>query len=109
MDGLLTAQQVAALLKVELTTVYKWTSRGRIPHVKLSARAIRFSEAAIAQWLQSKTFDENGERPGERCSRKKRKFTGTLERREDIERIIRSAKEEVLSNNRSGQRRADLL
>ena len=96
MDRLLTAQKVAALLNLELATVYKWTSQGKIPHIKLSARAIRFSEAAITQWLQNKTFGGNGGKPQEGCGFKKRKFAGTSERPEDIERMIRSAKAEVL-------------
>lgn len=96
MDRLLTARKVAALLNLELATVYKWTSQGRIPHIKLSARAIRFSEAAIMQWLQNKTFDGKGGMPQDGCGFKKRRFTGMSERREDIEHMIRRAKVEVL-------------
>lgn len=89
MDKLLTAQKVAALLNLELTTVYKWTSQGKIPHVKLSARAIRFSEVAISEWLQSKTHDRTREDPCRNCGGRKRKLTGAASG--DIERIISRA------------------
>jgi excisionase family DNA binding protein len=98
MDRLLTAQEVSVLLKMELTTVYKWTSQGRIPHVKLSARAIRFSKAAIMEWLQSKTCDGAREEPTRNYRGRKRKRAATVALHDDLERIISSAKIEVLGN-----------
>ncbi|GEM_PF-6464193 len=61
-------------------------------------RVLRFSVAVVTEWLQNKTSGGNEEKPHKSCRCKKRKFTGTLDRREGVERIISSAKMEVLVN-----------
>lgn len=52
-DRLLTVQQVAELLQVKLSTIYKWTHEGSIPHLKLG-RLVRFREDDILEWLRDK-------------------------------------------------------
>lgn len=99
MGRLLTAQEVADWLNCELQTVRKWTSQGRIPCVKLSRRAVRFSEAAIKEWIQSKTAEGNG-KGGDKAPQNKnykircsRTFAG---RNDDIDRIVDRTRKEVL-------------
>lgn len=53
-DGLLTASEVAHLLKVPVSWVYDRTRRrgfDRMPHFKLG-KYLRFSEQEVLDWLQ---------------------------------------------------------
>jgi excisionase family DNA binding protein len=105
MDRLLTPEDVAEWLKVQLTTIYKYTSQKKIPFVKLSARAIRFSEPAIREWLQDRSFSVENPAATEvrndnrRTSRKK-----TRVRNEDVELIIEGVKREVLGKQLGKQK-----
>jgi excisionase family DNA binding protein len=47
---LLTLQQVAKLLRLHTSTIYRMVSRGEIPAVKVG-RVWRFSKDAIERWL----------------------------------------------------------
>ena len=62
MDSLLTAKEVAALLQVNLSTVYLWVQQGHLPHICLSEgrrrRCIRFRREAIERWIEER------EKPG---------------------------------------------
>jgi excisionase family DNA binding protein len=49
--GIMTAAEVAAWLRVGLSTVYAWTGRGRIPHLKLNG-VIRYQRSELSEWLQ---------------------------------------------------------
>jgi excisionase family DNA binding protein len=50
MDKLLTADEVAELLKVNTEWVWAQARAGRIPHVRLG-RYRRFRESAVEAWL----------------------------------------------------------
>ena len=50
-DVLLTAEEVAALLRVTPAWVYAQTRRRRIPHVRLG-RYVRYRRDALAEWMQ---------------------------------------------------------
>ncbi len=50
MDKLLTAEEVAELLKVNTEWVWAQARAGRIPHVRLG-RYRRFRESALDEWL----------------------------------------------------------
>ncbi len=47
---LLTPEQVAKKLGVRKSTIYQWSHRGYIPHIKMG-RFIRFKESTIDNWL----------------------------------------------------------
>jgi len=51
MESLLTAPQLAAVLKVKLKTVYTWAACGRLPSQRVG-RSLRFSPTAIRSWLE---------------------------------------------------------
>jgi excisionase family DNA binding protein len=51
MSRLLTAREVAGLLRVSTETVLRWARRGELPARRLPGGAIRFEEDAIAAWL----------------------------------------------------------
>jgi excisionase family DNA binding protein len=60
--ALLTAEEVAALLRVTPAWVYAETRRNRIPHVRLG-RYVRYRADALAEWmdkLESRALAEAG-------------------------------------------------
>jgi excisionase family DNA binding protein len=57
-DALLTAEEVAALLRVTPAWVYAETRHHRIPHVRLG-RYVRYRRDALAEWMR-----QLEERPG---------------------------------------------
>lgn len=50
----LTAREIATSLKVGRSTIYGWTTAGRIPHVKVNG-VIRFPRNQVWEWLQQHT------------------------------------------------------
>jgi excisionase family DNA binding protein len=50
MDPLLTAAEVAALLRVSKAWVYAETRKKRIPHVPLG-RYVRYRRSAVVEWI----------------------------------------------------------
>jgi len=53
MEKLLTPENVCEILGIEKSTLYSWTRRELIPHVKVNG-LLRFREAEIAKWLKMK-------------------------------------------------------
>ena len=58
-ESLLTAEQVAQMLNVQRSTVYEWARMEYIPHIHLGVGRkkplVRFSRAAVEQWLERKS------------------------------------------------------
>ena len=50
----MTAAEVAAWLRVALSTVYAWTASGRIPCLKLNG-VVRFQRKQLRAWMQQHT------------------------------------------------------
>ena len=50
--GLLDAEQVGKLLRLEIGTVYKMAREGHLPRIVISRRAVRFDRQAIQQFLK---------------------------------------------------------
>jgi excisionase family DNA binding protein len=53
MSELLTVGELAARLRVRPCTIQRWTRRGRLPAVRLSAKIIRYDLAAVLAALES--------------------------------------------------------
>ncbi len=56
-EQLLTPQDVSKLLQIKLSTIYKWTSSGYIPCVKLGGKirgSVRFERFKIMRWLRKR-------------------------------------------------------
>lgn len=51
---LLTIQQLSEKIGFEVGSIYQMTSRKTIPHIKIGAKSLRFSEEAIDEWLAKK-------------------------------------------------------
>jgi excisionase family DNA binding protein len=50
-EPLLTADEVAALLRVPRTTVYRLARQGSLPVVRVSSRGIRFLRHDVDRWI----------------------------------------------------------
>lgn len=50
-SDILTYAQTAQFLGVPIGTLYAWVHQRRIPHFRLSPRAVRFSRSALTGWL----------------------------------------------------------
>jgi predicted DNA-binding transcriptional regulator AlpA len=50
-DGLLTAAEAAAFLKVPVATLYSWRQRGIGPRAIRVGKYLRYRRAAILDWL----------------------------------------------------------
>jgi excisionase family DNA binding protein len=56
-EQLLTPQDVSKLLQIKLSTIYKWTSSGYIPCVKLGGKvrgSVRFVRLEIMRWVRKR-------------------------------------------------------
>ena len=53
MDKLLTAKQLAEVLQIKPSTIYKWVHYGYVPHIKLGT-SIRFKEKKVEEWLKKR-------------------------------------------------------
>jgi excisionase family DNA binding protein len=58
MDGrLLTARDVGDRLGLSIETVLRWARQGKLPAVYLSSRAVRFREADIDAFIESRSLE----------------------------------------------------
>ena len=53
-DHLLTVEQLSEFLQVSVSTIYKWTHFGYVPHFQLTGGCIRFDKKQILRWLKKK-------------------------------------------------------
>jgi excisionase family DNA binding protein len=51
-DRLLKAAEVAELLRVKESTIYKWVHYGYIPHIKLGS-SLRFNRDSVLKWARN--------------------------------------------------------
>jgi excisionase family DNA binding protein len=58
MEKLLTPEDICEMFGIRPSTLYAWTSRGRIPYLKVNG-ILRFREEEIEQWLKSKEIRDN--------------------------------------------------
>ena len=59
-NTLLTAEQVADLMQLDLSTIKKWTAKRKIPHYKIGNKAVRYDPKRIARWLNGKEIRSTG-------------------------------------------------
>ena len=58
MDKFYTVPEVAELLKISQSKMYRLVQRGSIPHVKIG-RNVRISESDLKDWLQALRTDHS--------------------------------------------------
>lgn len=96
MDKLLSVDEVAEMLGVTKATIYSWTYRNKIPHIKLSKRLLKFRERDIIDWIAEKAVSADHTTTSRKSNNGGRKKQSSCLRDDDIERLVRNAKEEVL-------------
>jgi excisionase family DNA binding protein len=64
MDHLLTAKEVAAMLRVSSQTLYKMLEQGEIPAVKIGSQW-RFDREKIRVWLEGRADEPTDSKPEE--------------------------------------------
>lgn len=57
MQKLMNVSEVAEYLGVEKSTIYSWTFKKFIPHLKISEKCIKFDVDQIQKWLSKKQFN----------------------------------------------------
>jgi excisionase family DNA binding protein len=57
MEDLLTYAQASRHLNLKLGTLYALVSQGRVPHVRLGRRLVRFSRTSLDAWLREHAVD----------------------------------------------------
>jgi excisionase family DNA binding protein len=55
---LMTPEDVAVLLSVDRRNVLRWVREGKLDYVKLSPKHLRFTEAQVQEFIQSKTISK---------------------------------------------------
>ncbi len=60
---LLTIQEAAQYAGVSPTTLYKWVSQRKIPHIKLG-RLVKFDPGKVEEWIKQQTVMPMPERKG---------------------------------------------
>ena len=51
MEKLMTAAEVGQMLRLEPHAVYRFAREGAIPSIRVGERKLRFSEAALRDWM----------------------------------------------------------
>lgn len=53
-ESLIGYDELARMLGIKKGTAYSWVSRHQIPHVRLSARLVRFDPEIVKEWLKER-------------------------------------------------------
>ena len=57
---LLNYEEAAEFLGVQRGTLYAWVSLRRVPHVRFSARCVRFDAAELRAWVEARRVSSTG-------------------------------------------------
>lgn len=97
MEKLLDIVELSEMLGVTKSTIYSWTSRNKIPHIKLSKRLLKFREGDILSWIAKRTVSVEATHQKQEVSKYRNKKSGINLNDESIERIVRNSREKILS------------
>jgi len=99
-DKLINIKEAALMLSLSASTLYQWVSAGKIPHVKLSARAVRFRLSQIDGIIDKNTVDVNDSPPSPQPPRQKRtkKIFKNCNNNKYLNDLLARAKTDVLNN-----------
>lgn len=50
---LLTTQELSDLLRVDVGTIRRWTREGKLPHLRIGPKTVRFSWPAVMQAMEA--------------------------------------------------------
>jgi excisionase family DNA binding protein len=96
MEKLLSVDELSEILGVTKATIYSWTSRNKIPHIKLSKRLLKFRKNDIEAWIARRAVSADTPFLVKEDKKRKRSKTSLNLHDDFIEKIIRNAKDEAL-------------
>lgn len=97
MEKLLGIEELSEMLGITKATIYSWTSKNKIPYVKLSKKLLKFREEEIIAWIAQRSINPETKN-STRKIKKSSSSRASLNLHDDfIERIIKNAKKEVLN------------
>jgi excisionase family DNA binding protein len=96
-EYLLTIDELSEWLSIEKSTIYAWTSKKIIPHIKLGKKILRFRVNEILDWLSKKSVSPDTEVANQ--VEKQHKVSAKSSASYDyVDRIIKGVKTDVLRN-----------
>ena len=63
MGDLLTYEEAANVLNLKIGTLYALVAQGRVPHVRLGRRLVRFSRVELDAWVRQHRIEPASEAP----------------------------------------------
>ena len=96
-ENLLTIDELSEWLAIEKSTIYAWTSKKIIPHIKLGKKMLRFRVNEILDWLSEKSVSPNPE-VGNQIKKQHRSSVKSSASHDYVDRIIKGVKLDVLRN-----------
>jgi excisionase family DNA binding protein len=101
MAKLLSIDELSDMLGVTKATIYSWTCKKMIPHIKLSKKVLKFREEEILAWIESRsvcTADIPVPAETRKRSKTKKVSTPAIGTASFVDRILNNAKKEVLDS-----------
>ena len=100
MEKLLKPEELTELLGIELSTLYSWTHRKRIPYVK-AGKLVRFRESDVLAWIERQTVKPGaGDQPPNLARtepKAKKAVRRPAQRDSHVDRIVERVKSDILN------------
>jgi len=100
-DNLINIKEAAEMLCVAPTTMYMWVAAGRVPHIRLGNRCIRFQVAQLLEFIRNNSVEAEKEAaPKAPMPRQPRKrHTNKISNNKYLDDLLEHAKNDVLNKN----------
>jgi len=102
LDNLISIKAAAKMLCVAPATLYMWASAGRVPHIRLGNRCIRFQVAQLIEFINNKSVSP-AEIPPKPPTPSKPRRNGIRQGKgrdnKYLDVLLMQAKDDVLNNN----------
>ena len=96
-EKLLNIDELSEWLGIEKSTIYAWTSKQNIPHIKLGPKVLRFRLNEVIDWLSEKSVSPKPE-VGNQIKNQHRSPVKSSASCDYVDRIIKGVKLDVLRN-----------
>jgi len=99
-DRLINIKEAAELMSLSASTLYQWCAASKIPHVRLSARAVRFRISQILDFIDNKSVEINDSPPPPKQPRQTKRTKHNFKNNNNnkyLDDLFNQAKNEVLN------------
>ena len=97
LDNLISIKQAAKMLCVAPATLYMWASAGRVPHIRLGNRCIRFQVAQLIEFINNKSVSP-AEIPPKPPTQPKSRRIHKSNNNKYLDDLLSQAKKDILDN-----------